>query len=319
MVITITVPVYNEETVVREFYERVKSMIKTLKNHSFELLFINDGSKDNTLKYLQEIAERDSSVRIIDFSRNFGHQAAIFAGIENANCDAAIIIDGDLQDPPEVIPQMIKKWEQGYEVVYGKRIKREGESLFKRLTAFIFYRFINMLSDIEIPKDVGDFRLIDKKVINVLKTQNEKNIFIRGLISWIGFRQTFVEYERDKRYAGNTKYPLIKMLNFAFDGITSFSTKPLRMSMLLGFICIIISMGLIIYTLIMKYAYPDMVISGWTSLFIAVIFFGGIQLFTIGVVGEYIGKVYRETKNRPLYIIREKIGFNVTEDKESVE
>jgi dolichol-phosphate mannosyltransferase len=258
-------------------------------------------------------------VRIIDFSRNFGHQAAIFAGIENANCDAAIIIDGDLQDPPELIPQMIKKWEEGFEVVYGKRIKREGESMFKRLTAFIFYRFINMLSDIEIPKDVGDFRLIDKKVINVLKKQKEKNIFIRGLISWIGFKQTFVEYERDKRYAGNTKYPLIKMLNFAFDGITSFSTKPLRMSMLLGLICIIISIGLIIYTLIMKYAYPDMVITGWTSLFIAVIFFGGIQLFTIGVVGEYIGKVYRETKNRPLYIIREKIGFNDTEDKESVE
>jgi len=315
MHVTVIVPVFNEEKLVEQFYSRVKSAIAHIRSHSFTLLFVNDGSTDSSLEKLKNLALRDTAVRIVDFSRNFGHQAAIFAGIQHSQGEAAVIIDGDLQDPPEVIPQMIKKWEQGFEVVYGKRISREGESAFKRFTAFLFYRLMRVLSDTDVPKDVGDFRLIDRKVIDVLKTHSERNIFMRGLISWIGFRQTFVEYERDRRYAGDTKYSLIRMLNFALDGITSFSIKPLRLSLMTGFVCILIGVALVIYTLVMKYVYPETVISGWTSLFIAVIFFGGVQLFTMGIVGEYVGKIYRETKQRPLYIVRGTYGFRGDEEK----
>jgi dolichol-phosphate mannosyltransferase len=319
MHVTVVVPLFNEEKVIGQFYRRVRSAIEKIRSHSFTLLFVNDGSTDSSLEKLQNLALTDPEVRIVDFSRNFGHQAAILAGIQHAQGEAAVIIDGDLQDPPEVIPQMIKKWEQGFEVVYGKRIRREGESAFKRFTAFFFYRLMRVLSDTDVPKDVGDFRLIDRKVIDVLKNHSERNIFIRGLISWIGFRQTFVEYERDRRYAGDTKYPLIRMLNFALDGITSFSIKPLRLSLMTGLVCILIGVALVIYTLIMKYVYPETVISGWTSLFIAVIFFGGVQLFTMGIVGEYIGKIYRETKQRPLYIVRNTYGFGGDEEKTSSE
>jgi glycosyltransferase involved in cell wall biosynthesis len=229
MHITVVVPLFNEEKVIEHFYRRMKATIEKVRSHSFTLLFVNDGSTDGTLQQLKRLALSDHSVRIVDFSRNFGHQAAILAGIQRAEGEAAVIIDGDLQDPPEVIPRLIQKWEQGFEVVYGKRIRREGESAFKRLSAFLFYRLMRVLSDTDVPKDVGDFRLIDRKVIDVLKDHSERNIFIRGLIAWIGFRQTFVEYERDRRYAGDTKYPLIRMLNFALDGITSFSIKPLRL------------------------------------------------------------------------------------------
>jgi len=315
MHITVVVPLFNEEKVIEHFYRRMKATIEKVRSHSFTLLFVNDGSTDGTLQQLKVLALSDHSVRIVDFSRNFGHQAAILAGIQRAEGEAAVIIDGDLQDPPEVIPRLIQKWEQGFEVVYGKRIRREGESAFKRLSAFLFYRLMRVLSDTDVPKDVGDFRLIDRKVIDVLKDHSERNIFIRGLIAWIGFRQTFVEYERDRRYAGDTKYPLIRMLNFALDGITSFSIKPLRLSLMTGFVCILIGVALVIYTLVMKYVYPETVISGWTSLFIAVIFFGGVQLFTMGIVGEYVGKIYRETKQRPLYIVRGTYGFRGDEEK----
>jgi glycosyltransferase involved in cell wall biosynthesis len=319
MHITVVVPLFNEEKVIEHFYRRMKATIEKVRSHSFTLLFVNDGSTDGTLQQLKRLALSDHSVRIVDFSRNFGHQAAILAGIQRAEGEAAVIIDGDLQDPPEVIPRLIQKWEQGFEVVYGKRIRREGESAFKRLSAFLFYRLMRVLSDTDVPKDVGDFRLIDRKVIDVLKDHSERNIFIRGLIAWIGFRQTFVEYERDRRYAGDTKYPLIRMLNFALDGITSFSIKPLRLSLMTGLVCIFIGVALIIYTLVMKYVYPETVISGWTSLFIAVIFFGGVQLFTMGIVGEYLGKVYKETKHRPLYIVRDAYGFGGDEEKKASE
>lgn len=310
MYITIITPFYNEELVVAEFYKRISAVAEELPDHAFEFLFINDGSTDTTLDLLKGIQNRDRRVKIIDLSRNFGHQAAILAGIQNAGGDAAVIIDGDLQDPPELIPELIKKWEHGNDVVYAQRVNRKGESVFKKSTAHMYYRIINLLSDTPIPSDVGDFRLIDKKVIKILCEMNETNLFLRGIIPWMGFRQVSVEYDREARYAGKTKYSLFKMVNLALDGITSFSIKPLRFSLRMGLFSIVIGFGLIVYAIIVKIINPEVVIRGWPSLLITVIFFGGIQLFTIGLLGEYVAKIYRETKRRPVYIIRDMIGFN---------
>jgi len=317
MLITIIAPFYNEELVVAEFYRRMTEVVRSLKKINFELIVINDGSTDNTLSVLKDISHKDNRVKIINFSKNFGHQAAILAGIRNASGDAAVIIDGDLQDPPELIPKMLEKWEKGSDVVYAKRLKRKGETFFKTFTAFMYYRLINFLSDTKIPKDVGDFRLIDRKVVNALHEINESNLFIRGIISWVGFKQSSVEYERDKRFAGKTKYPFFKMMNFAIDGITSFSIKPLRFSLKIGLFSIAIGIGLIIFAVVNKYVHPEIVIRGWPSLLITIIFFGGVQLFTIGLLGEYIGKIYKETKKRPVYVIKEKIGFEDNKDNKS--
>ena len=309
MLISIIAPFYNEGDVVVEFYKRLISVIDSIPKYNFEFLFINDGSQDETLGILIKLQLKDERVKIINFSRNFGHQAAIIAGIKEAKGEAAVIIDSDLQDPPELIPLMIEKWLEGYEVVYGKRMKRKGEPIFKLFTAFVYYRLVNFLSDIKLPLDSGDFRLIDSKVLDVLKGVDEYNIYLRGLITWTGFRQYGIEYVREKRYAGVTKYSFTKMLNLAFDGITSFSMKPLRLSLQIGILSIFIGLGLIVYTIINKYFHPQVIIKGWPSLLITVIFFGGIQLFTIGIIGEYVGKIYGETKKRPLYIIKNKIGF----------
>jgi glycosyltransferase involved in cell wall biosynthesis len=310
MQITIITPLYNEELVIVEFYRRISAVAEGLSDYTFEFLFINDGSNDTTLDLLKDIQNGDRRVKIIDLSRNFGHQAAILAGIQNAEGDAAVIIDGDLQDPPELIPELIKNWENGNDVVYAKRVNRKGESLFKKTTAHIFYGLINFLSDTPIPSNVGDFRLIDKKVIKILCELKESNLFLRGVIPWIGFRQISVEYDREARYAGNTKYSFLKMINLALDGITSFSIKPLRFSLRMGLSSIVIGFGLILYAIIVKIINPEVVIRGWPSLLITVIFFGGIQLFTIGLLGEYVAKIYRESKGRPLYIIRDMIGID---------
>jgi len=309
MLVTVITPFFNEELVVREFHKRLSKVTESIRDHNFEFVFVNDGSTDDTLGILRELQRKDKRIKVIDFSRNFGHQAAIFSGIRNAAGDAAVIIDGDLQDPPELIAEMIKKWEDGNDVVFAKRIKRKGETLFKKSTACMYYALMKLLSDTPIPRDVGDFRLIDRKVIAELKGINESNLFIRGIIPWIGFTQKEVEYERDERYAGSTKYSFIKMLNLGLDGITSFSIKPLRFALRVGLLCISIGLGLAVYAIVNKYFNPGIVIRGWPSLMITVIFFGGVQLFTIGLLGEYIAKIYKETKRRPLYIIREKIGF----------
>ena len=318
MHITVITPFYNEELVIGEFYRRISAVAKGLSEYAFEFLFINDGSTDTTLDLLKDIQNRDRRVKIIDLSRNFGHQAAILAGIQNTKADAAVIIDGDLQDPPEVIPMLIEKWELGNDVVYAKRGYRKGESVFKKSTAHVYYRIINLLSDTPIPRDVGDFRLIDKKVIKILCDMHESNLFLRGIIPWMGFRQVSIEYDREGRYAGKTKYSLFKMVNLALDGITSFSIKPLRFSLRMGLLSIVIGFGLILYALIVKIINPEVVIRGWPSLLITVIFFGGIQLFTIGLLGEYVAKIYRETKGRPLYIIRDLIGFDKSRGSHSV-
>lgn len=303
--LSVIIPVYYEEAVVQACYKELRRVM--FKNKwQYEFIFVNDGSKDKTLEILREISEADINVKIIDFSRNFGHQIAVTAGIFHCMGDVAVIIDADLQDPPNVIEEMIAKWQEGYDVVYAKRRKRKGETFFKLITAKYFYRFLHYMAEIEIPMDTGDFRLMDRRVIEAFKQMPERNRFVRGMVSWVGFEQTYVEYERDERLAGETKYPFKKMLRFATDGIISFSTKPLKMVRSLGFITIIIAIGLLLYALFSKFIMHS-VVSGWTSLMVAITFFSGVQLFSIGLLGEYIARIYDESKGRPLYLIREKI------------
>ncbi|WP_017151894.1 glycosyltransferase family 2 protein [Bacillus bingmayongensis] len=308
--ISIIVPMYFEEEVAQECYNRLKSV--TLQNNiNYEFVFVNDGSIDRTMEILKGISAKDPRAKIVNFARNFGHQIAVTAGIDVAKGDAIVIIDADLQDPPEVIPELIAKWEEGYEVVYAKRKQRNGETWFKLVTAKYFYRFLNYMSDMDIPKDTGDFRLIDRKVADVFKQMTERNRFVRGMMSWIGFRQTYIEYERDERFAGETKYPLKKMIKFASDGIIAFSTKPLRMVMTLGLISVLISIAVLIYSVIVKIIGQD-IQTGWASLMVAITFFSGMQLLGLGIVGQYVARIYDESKNRPIYVVKETV--NIEED-----
>lgn len=310
--ISVVVPMYYEEAVVEECYKRTKSVLGSLENYEHEIIFVNDGSTDNTLPLLEEIAKNDTNVKIISFSRNFGHQAAVTAGLKYVTGDCTMIIDSDMQDPPELLTDMIKLWEEGNEVIYAKRKTRKGESKFKLLTAKMFYKVLNGLSDVEIPKDTGDFRLADKKVIDVINSMPEHNKFLRGLFSWVGFKQVPFEYERQERFAGKTKYPLKKMLKLAGDGIISFSTKPLRLIGGLGIVSIFISIILLIYTLI-SYIFASDLEAGWTSMMVAITFFAGVQLVSIWMISEYIARIYDDTKQRPEYIISKKI--NIEEEQ----
>ncbi|HDR7913216.1 TPA: glycosyltransferase family 2 protein [Bacillus wiedmannii] len=317
--ISVVVPMYFEEEVAQECYNRLKSVM--LQNDiNYEFVFVNDGSTDRTMEILSEIAANDYRTKIVDFARNFGHQIAVTAGIAAAKGDAIVIIDADLQDPPEVIPELIAKWEEGYEVVYAKRKQRKGETWFKLLTAKYFYKFLNYMSDIDIPKDTGDFRIIDRKVADVFNQMTERNRFIRGMMSWVGFRQTYVEYERDERFAGETKYPLKKMIKFASDGIIAFSTKPLRIVMTLGLLSVLISIIVLLYTITVKIIGTSTQ-TGWASIMVAITFFSGIQLLGLGIVGQYIARIYDESKNRPIYIVKETINIEqeeTTQTKEKV-
>ena len=304
---SIVVPAYNEENTLAEFYARLAKVLQSLDGGS-EILFVNDGSTDETEKILQQLHQKDPRVRILHLSRNFGHQVAITAGIDLAQGRACLIMDADLQDPPEVIPEMVRLWHAGFEVVYGLRKKRLGESRFKLATASLFYKALKHLAHIEIPQNVGDFRLLDRKVVDALKTLPERNRFVRGLVSWVGFRQTDLLYERDGRFAGETKYPFLKMLQFALDGITSFSATPLRLATWMGLLCSFASFLLILWVIGAK-LFTDRTVLGWASLMVVVLLIGGVQLLTIGILGEYIGRIFDEAKHRPLYLIREKIGF----------
>ena len=307
--ISVIVPMYYEEEVAKECYTRLKNVLEKIENYNYEIIFINDGSKDKTLEILKEIAEENKNVKIISFSRNFGHQCAVTAGLRYVTGDAIVIIDADLQDPPELIPEMIKLWEEGNEVIYGKRKSREGESRFKLLTASMFYKTLNALSDVEIPKDTGDFRLVDRKVVEVINSLPEHNKFLRGLFSWVGFKQKAYEYERKERYAGKTKYPLKKMLKLAQDGIFSFSIKPLKIVGAMGILSVIISIILFVYA-VLSYAFDwNNLVPGWTSLMVTMTFIGGMILISLWMIGEYIGRIYDETKRRPEYIIDETINI----------
>lgn len=304
---SVVIPVYNEEAVVQESYRRLKAVMGST-GEAYELIFVNDGSRDKTEEMVSALCDADSCVRLLSFSRNFGHQTAITAGMDASSGQAVVVIDADLQDPPEIILEMIAKWKEGYDVVYGQRISREGETWFKKLTAKGFYRILKALTSVDIPVGTGDFRLIDRKVCDVLSSLNEKNRYVRGLVSWVGFKQTAVRFHRQERYAGETKYPLKKMLKFAMDGITTFSYKPLKLTSYLGFF---VSLCSFLYLLVVLYLklFTEKTVSGWASAVSVSLLFNGVILMMLGIIGEYIGRIYDETKNRPLYIIRERKGF----------
>ena len=308
--ISLVVPMYYEEKVVDECYKRLNKTLEGLKGYTYEIIFINDGSKDKTFELLSKIAKKDKNVKIISFSRNFGHQCAVTAGLRYVTGDAVVIIDADLQDPPELIPEMLKLWEEGNEVIYGKRKSRKGESLFKLFSAKMFYKTLNALSDVEIPMDTGDFRLVDRKVVDTINSMPEHNKFLRGLFSWVGYKQKAYEYERQERFAGETKYPLKKMLKLASDGIISFSTKPLKIVGGIGVFSIILSILILLYSVISYIFKLNDLTPGWTSLMVTITFFAGMQLVSIWIMSEYIGRIYDESKDRPEYIIDKTINID---------
>lgn len=307
--LTIIVPCYNEEAVITESYRRTKQVIQQLPNQT-EIIYINDGSQDNTRLLLNEIAAQDPQVKVLHFSRNFGHQPAVTAGIHHCTTDLAIIIDADMQDPPELIPDLLELQEQEQaNVVYCVRKSRDGESFFKLLSAKLFYRVMNSMSEVSFPLDTGDFRLIDRKVMDEFDRLKERGKYIRGLISWLGFKQVPFYYEREARIAGETKYPLSKMFKFASNALLYFSKKPLKLAISMGFTAVVVGIILVIwFTLGKIYGFTN-ADSGWTSIIIAVIFFGGVQLITVGVLGQYIGILFDEIKARPEYVIEEKKGI----------
>ena len=305
--LSVVIPCFNEQEVIEVTYGRLTAVLQSTGT-SYELIFVDDGSRDATYALLAGIHARDPQAKVIAFSRNFGHQVAVTAGIDHAQGRAVVLIDADLQDPPELIPAMIDKWRQGFEVVYGRRNRRAGESAFKLTTAKAFYRIINSLAQVEIPIDTGDFRLMDRKVVEALRAMPERDRFVRGLVSWVGFRQCAVMYDRDKRFAGVTKYPLKKMVRFAVDAILSFSTKPLQWTSIVGLIACGFAGTGIVYALALR-MFTDIWVSGWTLMFVSLLFIGGLQLITLGIVGEYVGRIYMEAKRRPLYIVAQRLGF----------
>jgi len=299
--LSVVVPCFNEEEVIAVTHEKLTATLSGI-GLDYEIIYVDDGSRDRTYDILKGIYNQDGHVQVVKFSRNFGHQVAITAGADHALGDAVVFIDADLQDPPEVIPRMIEEWRKGFDVVYGKRKSREGETAFKLVTAKCFYRTINRLAEIDIPLDAGDFRLMDRRAVDALKALPERDRFVRGLVTWIGFRQTPLEYERRQRYAGSTKYPLKKMIRFAMDGILSFSLVPLKLATTAGFLASGLALVGIIYAIALR-LFTDIWVSGWTTLLIAVLFLGGVQLICLGIIGEYVGRNYFESKKRPLYLL----------------
>ena len=302
------IPCFNEEEVIIKSLNEIIKVSDSIINYQWELIIVDDGSIDNTSELVRTFTNNKFDIHLIQFSRNFGHQQAVQAGLDHCKGNAAIIIDADLQDPPHLAQKMINKWENGFHVVYGKRVKRIAENKFKILTAFLFYRLLNFLSGISIPNDTGDFRLIDREVIDVLKSMPEKGRFIRGLISWIGFRQISIKYRRNKRAAGSTKYSIRKMISLALEGLTNFSRRPLRLATFLGFFFSIISFIGIIYVLYVR-LFTLTWVPGWAAILLVILLSSGIQMICIGILGEYIGNIFFESKNRPLYVLssRQKI------------
>ena len=308
ILLSVIVPCLNEEEALRGTQVRLSSVLEQIPTN-FEIIYVDDGSTDATPEVLRELQAYDSRVRVVRFSRNFGHQMAITAGLEHAAGDAVVIIDADLQDPPETIVDFFRKWQEGYDVVYGVRTEREGETAFKLWTAKLFYRFMTRLSDTQIPLDTGDFRLMDRRVLNVLLGMPERDRFVRGMVSWLGFSQVAVPYRREARIAGVTKFSFFKMLRFALDGVFSFSIVPLRVATWTGFITSFLAILGIVLVSLEHFLGVEGLVKGWTSTMFAVLFIGGVQLICMGIIGEYIGRIYGESKHRPLYVVREILGF----------
>jgi dolichol-phosphate mannosyltransferase len=302
--ISVIIPCYNEEKNIALLHQRTSNVMRGM-SVNYELIFVNDGSADTTAQLLRALALEDENVVFIDLSRNFGHQIAVSAGIEHAKGDAVVIIDADLQDPPELIAEMYQKLLSGFQVVYAKRIKRKGETFLKKLTAKVFYRLMKSITNFPIPVDTGDFRIMDRKVVDALKSMPESSKYLRGQIAWIGFEQTFVEYEREERHAGKTGYSYKKMIKFALDGITGFSNLPIKLASFLGFMVSGIAFLLILYALYSKYFIHAGYMPGWASLMIVTLFIGGIQLICVGILGEYISRINTDVKRRPLYFVKE--------------
>ena len=306
MKLSVIIPVFNEEENIELLHQRLTAALQEAAFDVVELLFVDDGSSDKTLDKVRSLAPLDSfEVNFIEFSRNFGHQIAVTAGLDNCTGDIVAIIDADLQDPPELIPEMLRKVEEGYDVVYARRKNRKGESWLKKLTAKWFYRLLSNITSVEIPVDTGDFRVVTKRIVDELKRMPEREKFLRGQIAWIGFKQTYVEYDRDERHAGETGYPYSKMMNFALDGITSFSNFPLKVATFSGFFMSFVAFLLMLYALYSRFVLK-VYEPGWTSLMLSVLFIGGIQLVAIGIIGEYIGRIGNNVKQRPLYIVKDK-------------
>jgi len=300
---SVVIPAYNEEEVIAETYKRLTAVMQGM-GKPYELIFVNDGSRDRTAEMIAALCESDSAVCLLNFARNFGHMPAITAGMAHARGAAIFIIDADLQDPPEVFPEMAEKWREGFHVVYGQRKKREGESWFKKVTAKLFYRFLRAMTTVDLPVDTGEFRLIDRKVCDAVNNLPEKNRYIRGLVSWVGFRQTAVEYVREERFAGKTKYPLKKMLSFAADAITAFSYKPLKLATSVGFLISLLSFVYMLF-IFYEHFFTDRTVAGWASTTSVILFTQGIVLMILGLMGEYIARIFEEAKGRPPYLIQE--------------
>jgi len=317
--LSVVVPMYNEEEVIEVTYGRLRSVLDKL-GETYEIVFVNDGSRDRTADIVRSLCAEDRRVKLVEFSRNFGHQIAVTAGMDHASGRTVVLIDADLQDPPELIADMVAKWREGYDVVYGRRIERKGESLFKKMTAAAFYRLLRSMTSVNIPVDTGDFRLMDRKVCDALTSMRERSRFIRGMVSWAGFKQTSVDYVRDERFAGETKYPLKKMIRLSLDAMTSFSTKPLKIASVLGFV--LSAVGFVyLFVVLYQRLFTDTTQQGWTSMIAISLLFHGITLMLLGVLGEYIGRTYEETKGRPLYLVAEAVNFKeeteVSREKEA--
>lgn len=311
LTISFALPVYDEQEGIRAFHAELCEATATRPELGFEFVYVNDGSRDSSLTHLLALQRQDDRIRIVDLSRNFGHQMAITAGIEHCTGDAVITMDTDLQDPPAVAMQLIAAWESGADVVYAQRRKRD-DTAFKRVTAFLYYRSFRYLADVELPRDTGDFRLLSRQVVQEFLRHGERNRFIRGLVPRLGFRQVFVQFDRGGRYAGESKYPLRSMLALAADGIASLSTIPLRFITRLGVLSVIIAMVGIVYALVLRLFFPQITLPGFTLTLVAVLFLGGVQMLSLGVIGSYVGRIYAEVQGRPLYIVRQVIATGDT-------
>ncbi|MDH6549139.1 glycosyltransferase family 2 protein [Streptomyces sp. SAI-041] len=305
--VSYVLPVYNEEDGIKAFHTELTTALGERPEFDYELVYVNDGSGDGSLAILKDLAKNDERVRVVDFARNFGHQIAITAGLDVARGDAVIVMDTDLQDPPRVSLELVDAWREGAEIVHARRRSRQ-DTAFKRATAHLYYRVLRSSTDVDIPLDTGDFRLLDRRVADELRKYRERSRFVRGIVASMGYRQTEVAFDRDERFAGETKYPLRKMARLAVDGMTSFSTAPLKMITRLGFVVLALSLLGIVYALAMKFFRPDITVSGWTMMMCVVLFLGGTQMLSLGVIGAYVGRIYSEAQGRPLYLVREVIG-----------